>query len=173
MPPSSRWRAVDADTAAADPHYGIAGWLLFILVWLSLALGLRTIAEASILLGPEAIDWSAMTWFDFARMGADYSLWLADLAVVILALRLSPRFPAVFIAVLWINAAVTAVDPLYWWATTGDPAADLARGRAEADLGGWAVVGRVAAAVLTALVLTWYLQVSRRVNVTYRRLVSG
>ena len=173
MPAQGGWRAVDAHTASADPLYGIAGWLLFILVWLSLALGLRTITEASILLGPQAIDWAAMTWFDFARMGTDYVLWLADLAIVILALRLSPRFPVVFMAVLWINAAIAAIDPLYWWVVAGDPAAGLARSRAGADLGGWAVVGRIAAAVLMAFVLTWYLQVSRRINVTYRHLVPA
>jgi H+/gluconate symporter-like permease len=159
------WRQVTPNEAMQHPLYGVGGWLLFFMILVLIGI-VYNIYQLTL-----AVD-------DTQVISTIISL-VISLLIVLLCFSKSRSFPTVTIVLLWINVAITVIGAIIFASAAG-PAIDalIAETGADPALRDAYVSAATSSLIVTvvifavlALLMTWYLVSSKRVNVTYRHRV--
>ena len=161
------WRQVSPNEAMQHPLYGVGGWLLFFMILQIIGIVFNIYQLTQSTDGTQTI----ITIISL----------VLGLLIVLLCFSKSRSFPTVTIVLLWIGTALGVISAIMIAGVAGD-LADVAiqQGGGTADPAYRdAVVGSVITSAIVsvvvvavvALLMTWYLVSSKRVNVTYRHRV--
>lgn len=168
------WRSVSLDEARHHKRYGVGGFLLVLMILIILGIALNLFG----LLGNTTTGTFGDTTID-VDLGMRPVLLIVSIVlnaiVVFFAFSKHPKFPTIAIGALWIGVVVSLISffmPIE--VTLSGGLASLQETVTEevnASVKQSALIGLIVAAVIAALV-TWYLRVSARVNVTYLHRVQ-
>lgn len=169
-----------AAQAMQSPYYGIKGWLL--VLYIILALGaLSSVTNAFNADLARVSGMGETGWMLFSLIGLALSL-----PFLVLTPMKHRLMPVLTIIGMWVGVAITLIRDVLDWETIVAASQKVMLQQVAAagsqplptefymTMAAWIPIGGVAVQIVFALLFTWYLLASKRVNATFRhRLPHG